>query len=97
MSSSNSFSLEDNERVYRLGWSPSLVLLQYGKQFNIHRQMHQSYLSRHKAEDFKPMQTQEARTLVQNLLDSTPDKYDKSVSRYVLVSSYFTDGHQLSF
>ncbi|KAF7344707.1 Cytochrome P450 [Mycena venus] len=65
-----------------LGWNPSLVFLQYGKQFNIHRQMHQSYLSRRKAEDFKPMQTQEARTLVQNLLDSTPDKYEKFVSRY---------------
>jgi hypothetical protein len=43
--------------------------------------MHQSYLSRHKAEDFKSMQTQEARTLVRNLIESTPDKYEKFLGR----------------
>ncbi|KAF7352071.1 Cytochrome P450 [Mycena venus] len=46
-----------------LGWKHSLSFLQYGKEFNIQRQMHQTYLSRHKVEDFKPMQIQEARTL----------------------------------
>jgi hypothetical protein len=70
--------------AYRLGWKPSLSFLQYGKQFNIQRQMHQTYLSRHKVEDFKAMQTQEARTLVRNLLKSTPESYEKFVSRYVI-------------
>ncbi|KAJ7340715.1 cytochrome P450 [Mycena albidolilacea] len=80
-----------------LGWNPSLVFLQYGKQFNIHRQMHQSYLSRHKAEDFKPMQTQEARTLVQNLLDSTPDKYEKSISRFATgIITQIVAGHRIT-
>jgi hypothetical protein len=32
-------------------------------------------------EDFKPMQTQEARTLVQNLIESTTDIYEPFLSR----------------
>ncbi|KAJ7344033.1 cytochrome P450 [Mycena albidolilacea] len=60
--------------VYELlGWDPSISFLSYGKRFNKQRTMHQSYLNRNKAEDFKVMQTQEARTLVQNLFESTPD------------------------
>ncbi|KAJ6559776.1 cytochrome P450 [Mycena capillaripes] len=57
-----------------LGWDPSLTLLQYGKQFNKHRTMHQSYLNRHKVEEFKPFQTQEARTLVRNFPQRTSAK-----------------------
>ncbi|KAJ6559765.1 cytochrome P450 [Mycena capillaripes] len=67
-----------------LGWDPSLTFLQYGKQFNKHRTMHQSYLNRHKVEEFKPFQTQEARTLVQNLFESPPDKYEKCMGRQQL-------------
>ena len=73
-----------NTIAYRLGWKPSLTFLQYGKQFNIQRQMHQTYLGRHKVERFKEMQIQEARTLVRNLLKSTPEKYETLLSRYVI-------------
>ncbi|KAF7342919.1 O-methylsterigmatocystin oxidoreductase [Mycena sanguinolenta] len=66
-----------------LGWTPDLGLLSYGtKAQSIQRQMHQSYLSRHKIADFKPMQTQEARTLVQNLLESPPKLYERFMSRF---------------
>ncbi|KAF8175026.1 cytochrome P450 [Mycena galopus ATCC 62051] len=80
-----------------LGWHPTLTFLQYGKKFNIHRQMHQSYLSRHKIEGFKLMQTQEARTLVKNLFESTPDEYEKFVSRFATgVITQIVAGHQIT-
>ncbi|KAJ7926720.1 cytochrome P450 [Mycena leptocephala] len=81
-----------------LGWSPSLTFLQYGKQYNKHRQLHQSYLSRHKAEDFKPMQTQEARTLVRNLIESMPDKYETYLSRFATgIITQIVAGHRINF
>ncbi|KAJ7782203.1 cytochrome P450 [Mycena olivaceomarginata] len=84
--------------VYELvGWKPALAFLQYGKQYNKHRQMHQSYLSRHKAEDFKSMQTQEARTLVRNLIESTPDKYEKFLSRFATgIITQIVAGHRIT-
>ncbi|KAJ7759624.1 cytochrome P450 [Mycena metata] len=45
------------------GWSTTLSLMPYGRRFNLHRQLHQSYLNRQKCGEFKPMQTLEARTL----------------------------------
>ncbi|KAJ7855546.1 cytochrome P450 [Mycena leptocephala] len=79
-----------------LGWNPGLTFLQYGKQFNKQRQMHQSYLTRHKAEDFKPMQTQEARMLVRNLIESTTDKYDPFLSRFATgIITQIVAGHQI--
>ncbi|KAJ7463649.1 cytochrome P450 [Mycena latifolia] len=58
-----------------LGWTPSLTFLQYGKQWAKHRQMHHSYLNRHNAENFKPIQTLEARTLMRNLVQrDNPDR-----------------------
>ncbi|KAF7352084.1 Cytochrome P450 [Mycena venus] len=80
-----------------LGWQPSLTFLQYGKQFNTQRQMHQTYLSRHKVEDFKPMQTQEARTLVRNLLESTPERYEKFLSRFATgIITQIVAGHRIT-
>ncbi|KAJ7602289.1 cytochrome P450 [Mycena polygramma] len=79
-----------------LGWEPTLTFLPYGKQFNTHRSMHQSYLGRHQVEVFKLIQTQEARTLVQRLIDSTPDKYEKCMGRTATgVITQVTAGHQL--
>ncbi|KAF7326503.1 O-methylsterigmatocystin oxidoreductase [Mycena venus] len=49
------------------------------------------------AEDFKPMQTQEARTLVRNLVESTPDKYDKSISRFATgIITQIVAGHRIT-
>ncbi|KAF7352076.1 Cytochrome P450 [Mycena venus] len=80
-----------------LGWQPSLTFLQYGKQFNIQRQMHQTYLSHHKVEDFKAMQTQEARTLVRNLLESTPERYEKFLSRFATgIITQIVAGHRIT-
>ncbi|KAJ7896557.1 cytochrome P450 [Mycena leptocephala] len=62
-----------------LGWTYTLGFIRYGKEFAKQRQVHQSYLSRQKCTDFKPMQTQEARRLVRNLLISSPEKFSISI------------------
>ncbi|KAJ7511587.1 cytochrome P450 [Mycena galericulata] len=84
--------------LYRLlGWNPSLTFLQYGKQFNKQRQMHQSYLSRQKVQTFKPIQTQEARTLVRNLIESSTDKYEKYLSRFATgIITQIVAGHRIN-
>ncbi|KAJ6472466.1 cytochrome P450 [Mycena sanguinolenta] len=81
-----------------LGWTPTLGLLSHGtKAHSIQRQMHQSYLSRHKITDFKPMQTQEARTLVQNLFGSSPDQYEKFMSRFATgIITQIVAGHRIT-
>ncbi|KAJ7881746.1 cytochrome P450 [Mycena olivaceomarginata] len=69
-----------------LGWTPTLTFLPYGEKFNKHRQMHQAYLSRRKIEDFKPIQTQEARTL-----------YEKLMSRFATgIITQIVAGHRIS-
>ncbi|KAJ6524200.1 cytochrome P450 [Mycena capillaripes] len=75
------------------GWNPSITFLPYGKQWNKRRAIHQSYLSRNKAEDFKPIQAQEAQTLVRNLIDSTPDKYDKFATGII---TQIVAGHRIT-
>ncbi|KAJ7674371.1 cytochrome P450 [Mycena rosella] len=80
-----------------LGWSPSLPFLQYGKQWSKHRQMHHTYLNRHKMDDFKTMQTQEARTMVHNLMDCAPDKYDSYMGRFATgIISQIVAGHRIT-
>jgi hypothetical protein len=63
------------------------MLLPYGKQLVKARQMHQSYLGRQKCADYQPMQVEEARTLVLNLLSSEADQYETFISRRVSISS----------
>ncbi|KAJ7620481.1 cytochrome P450 [Mycena polygramma] len=80
-----------------LGWDPSLTFLPYGKQFTKHRTMHQSYLGRHKVEEFKPVQTEEAQTLVRNLIESTPDRYEKCMSRFATgIITQIVAGHRIT-
>ncbi|KAF7342915.1 Cytochrome P450 [Mycena sanguinolenta] len=81
-----------------LGWDPSLVFASYGsKSQSIQRQMHQSYLGRQQVEDFKLMQTEEARRLVQNLMESPPEQYAKLMSRFVTgIIAHIVAGHQVT-
>ncbi|KAF8212691.1 cytochrome P450 [Mycena galopus ATCC 62051] len=81
-----------------LGWNPSTTFLRYGsKSYTTHRQMHQSYLTRHKLEDFKPIQTQEARTLLRNLIGASPEKYDKFISRFATgIITQIVAGHRIT-
>ncbi|KAJ7648206.1 cytochrome P450 [Mycena polygramma] len=79
-----------------LGWDPSLGFLPYGKQFNKQRTMHQAYLGRHNVEQFKPIQEQEARALVWNLVNSTPDRYQKCMGRFATgVITQIVAGHRI--
>ncbi|KAJ6463126.1 cytochrome P450 [Mycena vitilis] len=78
------------------GWNTTLAFLPCGKQFNKHRAMHQAYLGRHKAEDFKPLQTQEARSFVQNAFKSSPDKYEACMSRFAVgIITQIVAGHRI--
>ncbi|KAF7353495.1 O-methylsterigmatocystin oxidoreductase [Mycena sanguinolenta] len=81
-----------------LGWDPCLVLVSYGsKSQSIQRQMHQSYLSRQKIADFKLMQTEESRRLVQHLTDSPPEQYAKLMSRFVTgIIAHIVAGHRVT-
>ncbi|KAF8188191.1 cytochrome P450 [Mycena galopus ATCC 62051] len=53
-----------------LGWTYMLSFMRYGEIFARHRQIHQSFFNRQRCAGFEPMQTQEARWLVRNLLAS---------------------------
>ncbi|KAJ6505784.1 cytochrome P450 [Mycena vitilis] len=80
-----------------LGWERSLVFLPYGRQFNQHRAMHQSYLGGHKAEQFKSVQTCAAQALVRNLINSTPDKYEKCMEIFAVgIISQIVAGHRIT-
>ncbi|KAJ7087514.1 cytochrome P450 [Mycena epipterygia] len=83
--------------LYELfGWTPSLTMMQYGKQLTNLRQMHQSYLSRQKCIDYKPMQIQEARRLVKNLLTSDPGMYESFLSRFATgIIAQIVAGHKI--
>ncbi|KAJ7670072.1 cytochrome P450 [Mycena polygramma] len=84
--------------LYQLfGWEAALAFLPYGKQFTRHRAMHQAYLGRHKAEDFKSIQTQEARSFVHNVIKSSPDKYEACMSRFAVgIITQIVAGHRIT-
>ncbi|KAF7342910.1 Cytochrome P450 [Mycena sanguinolenta] len=85
--------------LYELfGWMPVLGFARYGsKTLGIQRQMHQSYLGRHRIADFKPMQTHEARSLVQNLFESPPAQYEKLMSRFSSgIITQIVAGHRIT-
>ncbi|KAJ7162486.1 cytochrome P450 [Mycena filopes] len=78
------------------GWSTTLSLMPYGKRFKAHRQLHQSWLNRQKCHEFRPMQTLEARALVDNLLASQPAEYSKMINRFsTSVIAQVVAGHQI--
>ncbi|KAJ7278231.1 cytochrome P450 [Mycena rebaudengoi] len=64
-----------------LGFHPSTTFLQYGKQWMKHRQMHRSYLNPENLNNFKPIQTLEARRLLRNLVDGAANQYEHFFSR----------------
>ncbi|KAF7360842.1 O-methylsterigmatocystin oxidoreductase [Mycena sanguinolenta] len=79
-----------------IGWSTTLSLMPYGKQFMRQRRLHQSYLSRDKCREFRSMQTLEARTLVKNLLESAPEGYSNLINRFSTgVTSQIVAGHRI--
>ncbi|KAG6862109.1 hypothetical protein C0995_005921 [Termitomyces sp. Mi166 len=51
-----------------MGWRETLTFTRYGKSFQTYRRMFQDYLKSTKALPYQPIQTQEARILLQNLL-----------------------------
>ncbi|KAK7002188.1 O-methylsterigmatocystin oxidoreductase [Favolaschia claudopus] len=79
-----------------IGWSTTLSLMSYGKQFSTHRQLHHSYLNRNKCREFRPMQTLEAYSLVNNLLNCPPKQYNNMINRFSTgVISQIVAGHKI--
>ncbi|KAJ7617822.1 cytochrome P450 [Roridomyces roridus] len=79
-----------------LGFKPALTFLQY-KDFGVQRQMHQTYLSRQKAEGFREVQTEEARILVRNLLECAPAEYEKQIARMATaIITHIISGHRIT-
>ncbi|KAJ7058076.1 cytochrome P450 [Mycena amicta] len=78
------------------GWETCLALLPYNKKLIKGRQMHQAYLHRQKCAEHKPMQLQEARTLVNNLFDSDPADYQTYLSRFATgIITQIVAGHKI--
>jgi hypothetical protein len=78
------FPLENCPQTYicflRMGWIPSLTMLPCGKQFRLHRKILHQHLNRDRCVTYQPIQTREARLLVQNLI-SEPKGRDEFLGR----------------
>ncbi|KAJ7434467.1 cytochrome P450 [Mycena latifolia] len=78
------------------GWTSALTIVGYGKKHAKHRQIHQSYLSRQKCVDFRPLQLREARKLVKNLYTCQSDQYETSLSQFSTgVITQIVSGHSI--
>lgn len=64
-----------------MGLNRTLILLQYGKVFNLHRKLFQSYFGAKECRDLVPIQVQRAHLLVRKLL-AKPRDYINSLERY---------------
>lgn len=73
---------QDCNSPSRMGWVPTLTMLPYGPQFQLHRRMFQQYFNRKECVSYRPIQTREACILLQNLA-STPDERNEHLSRQV--------------
>lgn len=72
---------------FRMGWERTLTFTGYGKIFQRHRRMLQRHLNMKTSETYRPIQTREARVLVQNLI-LDDEKRDDCLRRYVLLDAY---------
>jgi hypothetical protein len=61
---------------YRMGWKPSLTLLSYGKQFQLHRKMMHQHLNRDQCVAYEPFQMRQAHLLINKLLLDTERRED---------------------
>ncbi|KAJ8488284.1 hypothetical protein ONZ51_g3644 [Trametes cubensis] len=64
-----------------LGWGVSVTFLKYGPHFFKQRRILQQYLSKQEVVRFRPIQTDEARKMLRNLLDR-PKDFDWLIRRY---------------
>ncbi|KAF8987615.1 cytochrome P450 [Cyathus striatus] len=64
-----------------MGWTPTLSLLLYGKQFQKHRRILKEYFQQKQCLSYHPLQTQHARRLLENLLD-TPDNWSNHLQKF---------------
>ncbi|KAF8989156.1 cytochrome P450 [Cyathus striatus] len=67
--------------LYEKLWIATLVLLPYGKRFQKHRKLLHDFLHEKQCVSYQPLQTQYARRLLVNLID-TPDSWMKHLERF---------------
>ncbi|KAF8884124.1 cytochrome P450 [Infundibulicybe gibba] len=85
---------------HRAGWTSSVAFMQPGDRFKKQRKLYQQYFSRAKSKLYQPIQQDEARNLIKNLLEDTGD-HDKHT--FIITSSFSASiviriayGHQIS-
>ncbi|KAL0568631.1 hypothetical protein V5O48_013350 [Marasmius crinis-equi] len=79
------YSCRPKFTVYELmGWSPSMMLLQYGKRLLKHRKMLQQYFGAKESLSFNHIFAEEAQLLVKNLSNAAPRTHHHYVHRYTV-------------
>ncbi|KAF8884122.1 cytochrome P450 [Infundibulicybe gibba] len=79
--------------VYELaGWTSSVAFMPPGDQFKKHRKLYHQYFSGAKSKSYQPIQQEEARSLIKNLLED-PSDYDNFAASIIIRIAY---GHQIS-
>ncbi|KAF5382615.1 hypothetical protein D9615_002768 [Tricholomella constricta] len=64
-----------------LGWDPSLTMLDYGNQFQLHRKMLHQYLNREQCIEYRPIQKQNVHGLVHKLA-ANPEGSLETIERF---------------
>ncbi|KAF8884123.1 cytochrome P450 [Infundibulicybe gibba] len=84
--------------IYELaGWASSLAFLRPGDRFKRQRKLYQQYFGKAKSRSYQPIQQDEARNLVKNLLGD-PSDHDKYLRRFATsIVIRIAYGHQISF
>ncbi|KAE9399444.1 hypothetical protein BT96DRAFT_920104 [Gymnopus androsaceus JB14] len=65
-----------------MGWDRSLVFLQYGKRFLLHREILQNYFGQQESMVFNPISYEESIVMVKRLMDN-PTDYKNIMARYM--------------
>ncbi|KXN91602.1 O-methylsterigmatocystin oxidoreductase [Leucoagaricus sp. SymC.cos] len=78
-----------------MGWVPDLTFIGYGKKFQKQRRLVQSYFSKQKVIQYRPIQLREARRLAVNLLEHPNDR-EAMLRRYsTSIIMRITYGHEI--
>ncbi|KAF9460615.1 cytochrome P450 CYP621A2 [Collybia nuda] len=79
-----------------MGWESGMTFLPYGRRFQRHRRMLQHYLTPNKCVGYQPIQSREARVLLQNLLEDSESR-DAFIRRFsTAIIMRLAYGHQIT-
>ncbi|KAG5636390.1 hypothetical protein H0H81_008224 [Sphagnurus paluster] len=79
----------------RAGWTKTLSMMRYGKEFQLHRRIFQKHFDKSKISKYESIQLAEARILAQNLL-TDPDEKKYLIARFTTsIITSITYGHRI--